>query len=81
MTQIFPANLLSFRSDNPKSKTCPELCRRIENLKWVGLLAIGVTLAMCGAVAQAQQPEKVAKIGWLGVGSASGQAPGTEVFR
>jgi len=72
MTQIFPANLLSFRSDNPKSK--------IENLKWVGLLAIVVTLAMCGAVAQAQQPEKVAKIGWLGVSSASRQAPGTELF-
>jgi len=72
MTQIFPANLLSFRSDNPKSK--------IENLKWVGLLAIVVTLAMCGAVAQAQQQAKVAKIGWLGFRSAS-QAPGAEVFR
>jgi putative tryptophan/tyrosine transport system substrate-binding protein len=54
---------------------------KIENLKWVGLLAIVVTLAMCGAVAQAQQQEKVAKIGWLGFRSASGQAPGTQVFR
>src|SRR3989304_3240980 len=30
----------SFRSDNRKSKTCPEICRRIENLKWLGLSVI-----------------------------------------
>jgi hypothetical protein len=28
-------------SDNRKSKTCPELSRSIENLKWLGLLAGG----------------------------------------
>ena len=33
-------------SDNRKSK--------IGNLKWVGIVAIGVAFAMCGAVAQAQ---------------------------
>ncbi len=33
-------------SDNPKSK--------IENLKWVGIIAIGVAFAMCAAVALAQ---------------------------
>jgi len=72
MTQIFPANLLSFRSDNPKSK--------IQNLKWVGLLAIVVTLAMCGAVAQAQ-PAKIPKIGFLSSGTASGSTFRSEVFR
>jgi putative tryptophan/tyrosine transport system substrate-binding protein len=59
-------------SDNLKSKTCPELRRRIKNLKWVGLVAIGVTFGMCGAVAEAQQQAKVLKIGWLGVRPASG---------
>ena len=49
-----------FRSDsgkNPKSK--------IENLKLVGIFAIVVTLAIGGAVAQAQQPGKVPRIGYL----------------
>src|SRR5438094_2496308 len=57
-----------------KSKTCPfdklragsELCRRIQNLKWGRLVAIGVAFAMCGAVAQAQQPAKIPRIGFLG---------------
>ena len=52
--------ILSSRShaDNLKSK--------IENLKWVGIVAIGLTFAMCGAVAQAQQAKKVYRIGYVG---------------
>ena len=50
---------------NSKPKTCPELCRRIENLKVVGIFAIVVTLTFCGVIARAQQPAKRAKIGWL----------------
>jgi hypothetical protein len=61
---------LSFRSDNRKSKTCPfdklradsEPCRRIENLKLVGIVALVVTLAIGGAVALAQQPTKVPRV-------------------
>jgi len=45
----------SFRSDNRKSK--------IENLKLVVALAVAFTL--CGVVAQAQQPKKVPRIGYL----------------
>jgi putative ABC transport system substrate-binding protein len=48
-------------SDNLKSK--------IQNLKWLGPVAIGVAFAMCGAVAEAQQQAKVPKIGWLDSGS------------
>ena len=55
----------SSRSDNLKSKACPEQRRRIQNRKWVGIVAIGVTFAMCGVVAQAQQPKKVPRIGIL----------------
>jgi putative ABC transport system substrate-binding protein len=69
---------LNSRSDNRKSKTRPEQRRRIGNLKWAGIIAIGVTFAICGAVAQAQQQAKIPKIGWLGARSAS--APAREVF-
>jgi len=63
----------SFRSDNRKSKACPfdklragsEPRRRIENPKWVGIFAIALTFAFGGAVATAQQPTKVPRIGYL----------------
>jgi len=50
----FPSKLLS---DNLKSK--------IQNRKWVGLFAIVVTLAWCGARTDAQQPTKIPRIGFL----------------
>ncbi len=49
--------------ENQKSK--------IKNPKWVGLVAIVLTFAMCGAVAQAQQAGKVYRVGVLAPGSAS----------
>ena len=33
----------------------------------MGIVAVGVAFVMCGAVAQAQQPAKIPRIGWLGV--------------
>src|SRR5712691_3432690 len=57
-------------SFNRKSKTCPEPCRRIQNPKLVGFFAIVVTFALCGVVAEAQQPKKFARIGYLSVRSA-----------
>ena len=73
-----------FRSDsgkNRKSKTCPELSRRIENLKWARLFAIVVALTVCGARAEAQQAGKVLRIGFLGNSTASGSAVLVEAFR
>ena len=69
---------------NRKSKTCPfdklragsEPRRRIQNRKLVGLFALVVTLAMCGAVAEAQQPKKIPRIGYL-----SAQEPARESTR
>ncbi len=55
----------NFRSDNLKSKTCTESRRSIENLKWLGLATIAFVLVVAGAVAQAQQPKKVPRIGYL----------------
>jgi HD superfamily phosphodiesterase len=71
----FPSKSIS---DNRKSKACPEPRRRIENLKWVGIVTIALTFAFSGVEALAQPQSKVAKIGWLGARSAS--APAREVF-
>ena len=58
--------LVSF-SDNPKSKSGPA----DENLKWVGIFAIALTFVFGEAVAQAQQPGKIFRIGFLDRGTAS----------
>jgi putative tryptophan/tyrosine transport system substrate-binding protein len=50
-------------SDNPKSK--------IVNRKWAGLVAFALAFVICGAVAPAQQPTKVHRIGILSPPSAS----------
>ena len=71
MTQVFRANFLSFRPRDQKSKDRPEPSRRTDKRKWVALLAIVVALALCRALAQAQQESKVFKIGWLGMEPAS----------
>ena len=44
-------------SDNPKSA--------IQNPKWAGFFAIVVAFTVCGARAEAQQPKKVPRIGYL----------------
>jgi putative tryptophan/tyrosine transport system substrate-binding protein len=49
--------LPKFLSDNLKSK--------IGNRKWGGIIRLAVLFAMCGAVARAQQPKKVPRIGYL----------------
>jgi putative tryptophan/tyrosine transport system substrate-binding protein len=63
----------SFRSDNPKSK--------IQNPKWAWIVAIGVALAMGGALAQAQQPKKVPRIGYLAPGDAASDSARAEGIR
>ena len=80
MTKTFSIRLPAFSSDNRKSKACPEPSRRIQNRKLAGVVAIGITLAMCGAVAQAQQPAKVPRIAFLAGGSRSGDSLLIETF-
>ena len=58
---------------NPKSK--------IQNLKWGRVVAIGVAFTMCGAVAQAQQPKKVPRIGLLSPFTPSDAVSWHEAFR
>jgi ABC-type uncharacterized transport system substrate-binding protein len=54
---------------------------KIQNLKWDSVVAIVATLVMCGAVAQAQQPKKVPRIGFLGGTSPSVESLRVEAFR
>jgi putative ABC transport system substrate-binding protein len=53
----------------------------IQNRKWVGLFAIVVSLTLCGARADAQQAEKIFRIGYLDRSTASGSAPVLEAFK
>src|SRR6266550_7623891 len=69
------------RPDNRKSKTCTEIRRSIQNQKLAGIVAISVAFAMCGAVAQAQQPKKVARIGYLSPVDAATDFPRAEGIR
>jgi hypothetical protein len=76
-------------SDNLKSKTCPfdilragsEQRRRIPNRKLVGIAVLVVAFAMCGAVAQAQQPKKVHRIGYLSSFDPATESPRSEGIR
>ena len=65
--------VLNSCSDNRKSN--------IQNRKWVGCLAILVMLAGWVRMAEAQQPKKVPRIGFLLGGSPSSASPFTEAFR
>jgi putative ABC transport system substrate-binding protein len=60
-------------SANPKSA--------IQNRKWLGLSVIAFVLVVAGAVAQAQQPTKVPRIGYLTGTSLSANSARTDAFR
>ena len=67
-------------ADNLKSKTCAEQSRSIDNRKMVGIVALGVVFVLCGAVASAQQPAKVPRIGFI-MASVSANPARNEAFR
>ena len=60
-------------SNNRKSK--------IQNLKLVGLSVMAFVLVVAGVVAEAQQPTKIPRIGYLDAVPLSGNAARTEPFR
>jgi ABC-type uncharacterized transport system substrate-binding protein len=64
-------------SGNLKSKSGPA----DQNPKWAGIVALVVTFAMCGEVAQAQQPKKVPRIGYLSSGEPASESTRSEPFR
>ena len=73
MSRIFRRRLSVSQADNRKSK--------IQNRKWAGLVAFVVALVVAVAVVQAQQPLKVARIGFLDGSTASGSAGLLDTFR
>ena len=68
---------LVYFSSNRKSKSS----RADENPKWVRLIAIVITLAICGTVAHAQQPKNIPRIGLLSALSPSAVSPWVQAFR
>ena len=60
-------------SDNRKSA--------IQNPKLVGIVAIVITISMCGVVAQAQQPAKVPRIGYLSSLDPASESTRSEAFQ
>jgi putative ABC transport system substrate-binding protein len=73
MGKTFWIRLLGSSFFNRKSK--------IQNRKWAGLFAIVVALTVCGARAEAQQPTKVPRIGFLATVTLSNIPGRTEAFR
>ncbi len=73
MKELFRIRFFSSQSGNRKSK--------IENRKWAGLFAVIITLTVCGARAEAQQPARIPRIGILFASSASAQSARVEAFR
>ena len=54
---------------------------KIQNRKWLGIIALAVVFALCGAVVEAQQPTKVPRIGFLAGVLASTISARVEAFR
>ena len=73
MGKILSAGAPRGSSDNRKSA--------IQNLKWVGLFAMVLTVVFGGVVAQAQQPAGIPRIGILLAPSASSYSAWVEAFR
>ena len=73
MEKMLWARVLNPDSDNWKSK--------IQNRKLVGIVALAVILAICEARAEAQQPTKVPRIGFLSPFSPSDNALWHQAFR
>ena len=68
-------------SDNPKAAPRTKIKKRPRRPKWAGIVVIVLALAICGAVAQAQQPARIPRIGILSPASASFYSARVEAFR
>jgi putative tryptophan/tyrosine transport system substrate-binding protein len=70
----------------PETKSCAESDRSIQKQprgpKWLALLTVVIAIVTLGAAAQAQQPAKIPRIGYIsGAGDASNQGPYVEALR
>jgi putative ABC transport system substrate-binding protein len=81
MNKILRIRFFNPQFDNLRSKTCAELRRNIQYLKWAGFLAIIVSLVGRMGMAEAQQPGKIPRIGILEYRGPSDRARIWEAFR
>jgi putative ABC transport system substrate-binding protein len=81
MTKISRTAFLRFRSDNRRPVVSNVEPSAIQNPKWWGLSLIVFAFVVAGAVAQAQQGEKIPHIGYLSGSSLSVIGARTEAFR
>src|SRR5262249_39554162 len=64
------------------SESCSDnLKSAIQNRKWLGIFAVSFTFAFGGAVAQAQQPKKVPRIGYLSAAAPARESARSEAIR
>jgi len=67
---------------NRKSKTCTEQRRSIQTRNLAGIVALIVTLALCGPVVEAQQSKKIPRIGLMtATGNSRYPGPQVEAFQ
>ena len=77
MTKTFRTAIRSVQSDNRKSKSGPA----DQNRNLLAIVALVITFAMYGAVAHAQQPNKIPRIAFLSVQSRSILSARFDAFR
>jgi putative tryptophan/tyrosine transport system substrate-binding protein len=65
VTKNFRTAIWQLQSDNSTLKSGPADQKRPRGLKWVGRFTLVLTFAVCGVVAEAQQPKKIPRIGYL----------------
>jgi len=96
MNERIRIRYLDSESGNPKSKTCAEPGRGIQNLRsflptienlkskiqnvMVGFVALALVFALCVAAVDAQQPGKIFRIGFLDASDASSSAVRLKTF-
>ena len=73
MKKLFRIRFFGSESDHLKSQ--------IQNRQWLGVVAIGVTFALCAVVVDAQQPKKIPRIGYLSAQGAAMESERSDAIR
>jgi hypothetical protein len=81
MTKTSQTAFLWFRSNNRKPVVSHVEPSAIQNPKWLGLSVIAFMLMVGGAVAHAQQPKKIYRIGYLSSVEPAADSPIAQAIR
>ena len=80
MTKAFRTAIPSLRFANPKAAPRTAIQKRFRGPKLAGIFALAFTLTIGGVVAQAQQPKKTFRVGYLSNSSPSAESTRAEVI-